>query len=93
MGEKDIAEKKFADHNDVFADIVNGLLFHGKQMISPESLTPAQTRSQYKADNGKLHEMERDTSKYWNEGNVQIALYGFEYQSKVCIFLSISLCQ
>ena len=26
MGEKDITEKILEDHNDVFADIINGLL-------------------------------------------------------------------
>ena len=29
MGEKDITEKILADYNDVFADIMNGLLFAG----------------------------------------------------------------
>lgn len=29
MGEKDIAEKVLEDYNDVFADIVNVLLFQG----------------------------------------------------------------
>ena len=41
MGEKDITEKILADYNDVFADIMNGLLFaedvfgnHGWKEIS-----------------------------------------------------------
>ena len=29
MGQKDIAEKILEDYNDVFADIINGLLFDG----------------------------------------------------------------
>lgn len=36
MGEKDITEKILADYNDVFADIMNGLLFAGEQRILPE---------------------------------------------------------
>ncbi len=36
MAEKDITEKILADYNDVFADIVNVLLFHGEQVISPD---------------------------------------------------------
>lgn len=31
MGEKDITEKILEDHNDVFADIINGLIFAGEQ--------------------------------------------------------------
>lgn len=31
MGQKDITEKVLEDYNDVFADIINGLLFDGVQ--------------------------------------------------------------
>ena len=31
MGQKDITEKVLEDYNDVFADIINGLLFGGVQ--------------------------------------------------------------
>lgn len=34
MGEKDIIEKKLEAYNDVFADIVNALLFNGERVIS-----------------------------------------------------------
>ena len=33
MGQKDITEKVLEDYNDVFADIINGLLFGGEQEI------------------------------------------------------------
>lgn len=80
MGEKDIAEKVLADYNDVFADIVNGFLFHGRQVIKEEDLVRGATQSQYKAD-GKLHEMDRDVSKEWITGNCKIAIYGIENQT------------
>ena len=38
MGEKDITEKILEDYNDVFADIINGLLFQGEQRVLPEAL-------------------------------------------------------
>lgn len=82
MGEKDTAEKLFFDYNDVFADIVNGLLCKGEQVVQPNDLVMAQPISQYKVD-GKLHEMIRDICKYWKSGNVRIAIYGFENQTKV----------
>ena len=34
MGEKDITEKILEDYNDVFADIINGLLFQGEQSVA-----------------------------------------------------------
>ncbi len=68
MGEKDISEKLLEDYNDIFADIVNALVFNGEQRIKPDSLTNANVHSQYKAD-GKLHEQERDVAKKWEECN------------------------
>ena len=37
MGEKDITEKILEDYPDVFADIFNTLLFHGKREIATGS--------------------------------------------------------
>ena len=33
MGTKDITEKQLADYNDVFADIINGILLGGEQVV------------------------------------------------------------
>ena len=38
MGEKDIAEKHLEDLNDVFADIVNVLLFNGLRLMNENEL-------------------------------------------------------
>ena len=35
MGQKDTTEKLLMDYNDVFADIVNGLLCKGEQVVQP----------------------------------------------------------
>ena len=55
MGEKDISEKVLEDYDDVFADIVNVLLFHGERLVKEDELENVKDRSQYKADE-KLHE-------------------------------------
>ncbi len=47
MGEKDIIQKTLESYNDVFADIVNVLLFNGKRVITEDSLTDAQPFSMY----------------------------------------------
>lgn len=82
MGEKDIVEKTLESYNDVFADIVNGLLFNGEQVIKEDELEAESEHSMYKAD-GKLHEQERDVAKYWKNGEIRIALYGLENQTVV----------
>lgn len=63
-----------ADYNDVFADIVNTLVFNGEQRIKPEALIPASARTQYKADTRELREQERDVAKYWTDGKTLFAL-------------------
>ncbi|MFG6329225.1 MAG: transposase [Lachnospiraceae bacterium] len=81
MGEKDITEKTLEAYNDVFADIINVLLFNGKQTVKENELEDAIVRYHYKADKGKLHEMERDTAKYWKDSNIRIACIGYENQT------------
>ena len=83
MAEKDLSEKLLEDYNDVFADIINVLLFDGKEVIKPDELEPAATVSQYKADDSKLHEQERDVAKYWKKGGLCFAFLGLENQTKV----------
>ena len=82
MGEKDATEKTLESYADVFADIVNVLLFEGQPLIVPEDLRDALPRSVYKAD-GKLHEQERDTAKFWLSGQIRIALLGLENQTEI----------
>ena len=82
MGEKDITEKTLEDYADVFADVVNVLLFNGEQRVMPEDLVDTTARSQFKADDGVLHEQERDVVKRWKHGKIVIALLGLENQTK-----------
>ena len=81
MAEKDIVEKILEDYPEVFADIVNVLLFDGDEIVRPDELKSASPVSMYKAD-GKLHQQERDIAKYWIRDNKCCALYGLENQSQ-----------
>ena len=67
----------------IFADIVNVLLFGGKPEVEENELVNTTVHSQYKADDGKVHEQERDIAKYWKRGGTDIVLYGIENQTKV----------
>lgn len=82
MGAIDITQNRLEDHADVFADICNVLLFGGESVILPESLKETGRTSQYKADDGSIHQEDRDVSKYWQEGRVRISLLGLENQVK-----------
>lgn len=89
MGEKDIIEKQLEDYNEVFADIVNGLLFAGETVVEENQLDDMQVFSQYKADDGKLHEEERDKLKRWHDGLINIATIGMENQSDIFKFMPL----
>ena len=84
MGELDITEKLFADYEDVFADIMNGFLFKGNPIIKPEDLARNGVISQYKAEDSKIHEEERDVCKNWTKKGIRLAIYGLENQTNVC---------
>ena len=80
MGEKDKTTKTLESYNSVFADIVNGFLFDGKQIVHEDELIPAEKESQFKTG-GKILSQERDVSKFWMNMNIRIALIGCENQS------------
>lgn len=80
MGEKDIAEKNLEAFDDVFADIVNVLLFKGNKLMKEKDLESAAKDSMFKAD-GKIHQQERDVSKFWKNGEIRISILGFENQT------------
>lgn len=81
MAQKDLAEKNLEAFNDVFADIVNVLLFHGERVVRAADLEETSPGSVYKAE-GLLHGQERDVAKYWKMSSVRIALYGMENQTE-----------
>ncbi len=60
---KDIVEKRLEEHNDVFVDIFNNLLFSGKKLLKEEYLTNLPTESYVRDVNGKMHQKNRDVSK------------------------------
>ena len=80
MGTKDITEKALEDYNDVFADIVNVLLFDGADYVRQEELTEGSPYSNY-TENGKIRNQERDIYKYWNNSRIRLAAIGFENET------------
>ena len=80
MAEKDITEKILLSYADVFADVVNALVFNGEQIIDVKDLADQQPRAIYKAD-GKVREVERDVVKRWFKNDIQIASIGIENET------------
>ena len=82
MGEKDIAEKILMDNDDVFADVVNGLIFDGKPIIEEINLSNVKDKSRYKIS-GKIHEQERDVAKVIECDGVKVMYVGIENQTDI----------
>ena len=80
MQEKDITQKMLEQFNDVFSDIVNVLLFDGKDVVDEDSLIDTPTKIMMKID-GKVHSKDRDVAKYWQNSRINIAVFGFENQT------------
>ena len=79
--EKDITEKRLENYADVFADIVNVLLFNGEKIIKQQDLLDSLPHSVYKGTEKKIHDEERDIAKFWLNGKIKIALVGLENQT------------
>ena len=79
----DSAEKLLEDYEDVFADIVNVLVYRGASVVKPENLRDGPTTSVFKAADGKLGQKNRDILKFDTEHGVEIRIYGLENQTHI----------
>lgn len=64
MGQKDLASKKLEIRPDIYADIINALLYEGRQVLKPQNLQSAAVESLYMGDDGILRSQYNDVSKY-----------------------------
>lgn len=79
--EKDITQKTLERYNDVFADIINVLLFNGEKIVKEDSLTDALPGSTLKMD-GRIRTQYRDIAKYWHNSKIKLSMFGLENQTK-----------
>ena len=80
MGQIDLTEKQLISFKDVFADIVNVLLFNGKRLIDENDLEDIDTPSFYEFENETRVQF-RDVAKAWMKNHVRIAILGVENQT------------
>lgn len=79
--EKDMTEKTLETYEDVYADLMNVLIFGGQQVVSEGDLEQATGYSVYKVS-GELRAQERDIAKYWNGIGCRIAFVGAENETE-----------
>ena len=81
MGIKDITTRQLEECNDVFADIINVLVFKGERRVFEDDLADLETKSVFVADEKGLRFQDRDVSKFWTTQKIRLALFGLENQS------------
>ena len=79
--EKDITQKALEMYNDVFADIINVLLFNGENVVTEDRLTDVLQESILKIDGG-IRAQYRDIAKYWYKSKIKLSMFGLENQTK-----------
>ena len=83
MGEKDKTEKLFVGCKEIFAELINVLIYAGKGNVEQENLLPGPTESIYRGKRNELHNQFRDCSMYEMSRDKVYALYNVENQSRI----------
>lgn len=80
MGREDIYESDYLEDPEIFADLVNGVLYRGEQVVKPGELTEqdGELRSVSEKDVKKVI---RDKVKFWK--GTMLAVFVVENQTKV----------
>ncbi|MBQ9275848.1 MAG: Rpn family recombination-promoting nuclease/putative transposase [Succinivibrio sp.] len=79
--DKDKTQRALLKYNEIFADIVNALVYRGEQRVRPEQLTDLSERDVIQGL-GQVFGVERDNLKQWgNKAGIRLCLMGMELQS------------
>lgn len=81
MGQKDLAQNEYFKDKRRFADVCNGILFQGREVIRPEELQEKEADIIFYNPQEQLNEIIADTVMMWN--GMCINLVGIESQTKV----------
>ena len=89
MSKKDINEKEYFNDNLHFADVCNGILFQGRDVIRPEELKEAEQDIIYMSDDGR-HKIIPDKMRIWN--GICMGILTLENQTNIDLKQRIGNC-
>ena len=81
MGQKDLAQNDYFNDKVRFADVCNGVLFHGNAIIKSEELQETGADIVYQEEAGKRRKVIPD--KVWKWKGIHIAILTVENQTKI----------
>ena len=65
-----MSNKLAQEYNDVFADIINVLVFDGERRVHEDDLIDMDTKTEISADDKGFRTQERDVAKFWKSQNL-----------------------
>lgn len=80
MGKADVYGSDYLENADIFADLVNGVLYHGEQIVKPQELSE-QDGELRSILGGSIKKTVRDKARLWN--GAVFAILAVENQTKV----------
>ena len=89
MGEKDHTQKMLIGCRDVFAELINVLIYSGEKVVSEADLLAGPTESLYIEADNQTHQQLRDCSMYELHNGEIHALYNLENQSTIDAYMPL----
>lgn len=89
MGEKDHTQKMLIGCRDVFAELINGLVYSGEKVVNEADLLAGPTESLYIGTDKQTHQQFRDCSMYELHNGEIHALYNLENQSTINAYMPL----
>lgn len=89
MGKKNVIFNTYISQNDRFADLFNGIIFRGRQIVRPDALTELDSKAwRNEGQKASCHEYLRDHVKLWHYCGKKIIL-GLEPEENVHFALPV----
>ena len=89
MGEKDHTQKILIGYRDVFAELINVLVYSGEKVVNEADLLAGPTESLYIEADKQTHQQLRDCSMYELHNGEIHALYNLENQSTIDAYMPL----
>ena len=89
MGEKDHTQKMLIGCRDVFAELINVLVYSGEKVVNEADLLAGPTESLYIEADNQTHQQLRDCSMYELHNGEIHALYNLENQSTIDAYMPL----
>lgn len=89
MGEKDHTQKMLIGCRDVFAELINVLVYSGEKVVNEADLLAGPTESLYIEADNQTHQQLRDCSMYELHNGKIHALYNLENQSTIDAYMPL----